>query len=199
MKDDKGKPIVSDTQFADISGAYAAVMAVQGGLLQRSKSGTGAFVDVALADAVNPFLALPYALHQGGLDYRQFNLINGKTTANYAAYQCADGKWLAVAALELKFWNNICDLVDKPAWKRESQEALFNARFPKMEVEKLFKTKSQAQWMALFHGKDVCVAPILEIEELENSAYHQAKHTFEPFQTDQGTTLHTIALPFKTK
>lgn len=199
MKDEHGKPNVSDTQLADISGAYSAVMAVQAALLQRSRTGTGAYMDVALADAVHPFLALPYALYKGGLDYRQFNMINGKTTVNYSAYQCADGKWLSVAALELKFWNNICDLVNKPAWKREQQLELFIINFPKAEVEQLFKTKSQAEWMELFHGEDVCIAPILEIEELENSAYHQAKQTFEPFETDQGTTLNTIALPFKAK
>ena len=65
MKDEKGKPIVPDTQYADIAGAYMAVMALQAALLKQARTGEGSFVDVSLCDAVTPFLAVPYALHQG--------------------------------------------------------------------------------------------------------------------------------------
>ena len=65
MKDEKGKPIVPDTQYADIAGAYMAVMALQAALLKQARTGEGSFVDVSLCDSVTPFLAVPYALHQG--------------------------------------------------------------------------------------------------------------------------------------
>lgn len=196
MKDEQGKPTVSDTQFADIGGAYMAVIAMQAALLKKANTGKGSFVDVSIADSVNPFLAVPYAVHKGGMDYRKFNIINGKTTVNYATYQCADGKWLSVAAMELKFWNNVCEVVGKPEWKRDNQMELLVSAFPKKEVEALFKTKTRDEWTALFKGKDVCIAPILEIEELENSHYHQSKGTFEQFETPNGETLKTIKLPF---
>lgn len=196
MKDEQGRPTVSDTQFADIGSAYMAVMAMQAALLKKERTGKGCFVDVSIADSVNPFLIVPYALYKGGMDYRKFNIINGKTTVNYAAYECADGKWLSVAALELKFWNKICELVGKPQWKRENQMELLIDVFPKKEVEALFKTKTRDEWAALFKGNDVCIAPILEIEELENSYYHQSKGTFEQFETPNGESLNTIKLPF---
>ena len=158
-----------------------AVMALQAALLKKARTGKGAFVDVGIADSVHPFLTIPYALHQGGMDYRQFNIINGKTTVNYAVYECADGKWLSVAAMELKFWNNICELVDRPEWKRDNPMQLLNVVFPKEEVVSLFKTKTRDAWMDLFKGKDVCIAPILEIEELAASDYHQRKASFETF------------------
>lgn len=197
IKDADGKPTVPDTQFADISGAYMAVMAMQAALLKKAHTGKGSFVDVSLADAVNPFLAVPLALHKGGLDYRQFNIINGKTTVNYAVYQCADDKWLSVAAMEPKFWNNICELVGKPEWKRDNELELTLHVFDKKAVEALFKSKTRDEWMSLFQGQDVCIAPILEVEELESSAYHQSKGTFKDFNTAEGTVLQSIALPFK--
>jgi alpha-methylacyl-CoA racemase len=199
MKDDNGKPTVSDTQFADISGAYMAVMATQSALLQKTRTGEGCFVDVSIADSMNPFLTIPYALFKGGLNYRQFNIINGKTTANYSAYECNDKKWLSVAAMEPKFWNNICDVVGKLEWKRNSEMELMNHAFPKEEVADFFKTRSRDEWMGLFKGKDVCVAPILEIEELEESDYHQSKKTFKTFKTKEGTELQTVDIPFKVK
>lgn len=197
MKDEYGKPIVSDTQFADIGGAYMAIMALQAALLKKAKTGKGSYVDVALCDSVNPFLAIPYALHSSGLDYRQYNTINGKTTVNYAAYQCADGKWLSVAAMELKFWNNLCDALGKSDWKRTHFTDLMVSQFPKEEVETLFLSKTRAEWMDDFKGKDVCVAPILELEELETSEYHQSKGTFQDIETPNGTKLKTIGLPFR--
>ncbi len=199
LKDERGKPTVPDTQFADIGGAYMAVMAMQAALLKKAHTGKGAYLDVSIADAVHPFLAVPYSIYKGGMDYRQFNIINGKTTVNYAAYECADGKWLSVAAMELKFWNNICDIVQMPEWKRENQLELLVSTFPKPEVEALFKTKTRAEWTALFKGKDVCIAPILELEELETSEYHQAKGTFEDIETADGTELKSIKLPFSTR
>lgn len=197
IRDERSKPVVPDTQLADIGGAYMAVMALQSALLKKFRTGKGSYVDVSLCDAVMPFLAVPYGLHSSGMDHHTFNFINGKTTVNYSIYECADGKYLSVAAMELKFWNNLCELIGKSAWKRTNQMELFNSVFPKEEVIDLFKTKTRDEWVDIFKGYDVCVAPILEIEELEDHPYHQEKKTFEPFQTADGRILKTIALPFR--
>lgn len=197
LKDDDGKPVVPGFQMADIGGGYMAVMAMQAALLKKYRTGEGAHIDVNLCDAVLPFMALPYAFQSMGLDHEQFSFINGKTAANYTAYQCADGKWLSVAAVEMKFWNNICDLVERPDWKRDNPLELMNTQFPKQEVADLFKTKTRDAWMELFQGKDVCVAPVLELNELENHPYHQGNDNFEIIKTENGTELKTIGLPFK--
>jgi len=199
LKDQTGQPTIPDTQFADISGAYMAVMALQAALLQKAKTGKGSFVDASLTDAMLPFLSVPYSLHSAGLDYRQFNIINGKTAVNYAIYQCADAQWISVGALELKFWNNLCEAISQPQWMRSNQLELMNVNFPKEEVEHFFKTKNRDEWMALLKGKEVCVTPVLEIEELEDTPYHQHKNNFQEFTTAGGTTLKTIRLPFKVK
>ncbi len=199
FKDDDGKPVVSDTQLADIGGAYMAVMALQAALIKKLKTGQGSYVDVAMCDAVMPFLAIPYSLHCSEMDYRNFNVINGKTTVNYAAYECADGKWLSIAALEMKFWNRLCDVIEKPEWKRTNQMELMNVNFSKQDVADLFKTKTRDNWMKILQGEDVCAAPILELEELEHFDYHREKNTFISFKTEAGKELKTINLPFKIK
>ncbi len=197
LKDENGKPTVPDTQIADISGAYMTVMALQSALLKKERTGEGSFVDVSLCNAMLPFLALPFSFQESGMDYRRFNIINGKTTVNYSPYECADGKWLSVAAMEMKFWNNICEIINKPEWKKDNQLELMNDNFPKNELELIFKSKGREEWLEIFKGKDVCIAPILEMEELENSDYHKGSGNFEEFTTKNGTSLKTIALPFK--
>lgn len=197
LKDDNGKPIVPGFQLADIGGgSYMAVMAIQAALLQKERTGKGAYLDIAMADGVLPMLAVPFALQQGGLDHRLVNFIDGKTVVNYAAYECADGKWLSVAALEVKFWNRICELVEKPNWKRQNIFELSNQVFKKDKVIALFKTKTQQEWMQLF-DENTCVAPILELEDLQELAYHQSRGNFEVFKTKNGKSLTGIGLPFK--
>lgn len=197
MKDEQGQPIVPGAQFADISGTYMAIIALQAALLQKSRTGKGSFVDVSLCGALMPFLSIPYSLHGSDLDHRQYNIINGKTTVNYTNYECADGKWMSLGALEMKFWNTFCDLVDRPDWKKSNQLELMHFAFPKKEVEALFKTKTRDEWTAFFKGQDVCIAPILELEELEAHDIHTTQGTFEEFRTADGTVLKTVGLPFK--
>ncbi|MFK7926060.1 MAG: CaiB/BaiF CoA transferase family protein [Bacteroidia bacterium] len=198
LKDETGKPTVPDTQFADIGGAYMAVIALQSALLQKERTGVGSYVDVSLSEAMLPFVAVPYSFHSADLDYRTFNIINGKTAVNYASYQCQDGKWLAVAAMEIKFWNKLCIELERPDWQRQHQLALMNQTFPKREIEEVFLSRSRDQWMQRLAGKDVCVAPILELEELETHPYHLSKQSFEEIQTPNGSSLKGISLPFKT-
>lgn len=199
LKDENGKPVVPGFQMADIGGAYMAIMSLQAALVKKYRTGEGSYVDVNLCDSVLPFLALPFAFQSMGLDHEQFNFINGKTAANYAAYECADGKWISVAAVEIKFWNNICDLLERPEWKRENTLELMNHQFPKKEVEQLFKTKTRDDWMNIFHGADVCIAPILELNELGNHPYHREKNNFEIFKTEKGVEMKTVRLPFKVR
>jgi crotonobetainyl-CoA:carnitine CoA-transferase CaiB-like acyl-CoA transferase len=197
LKDDNGKPTVPDTQFSDIGASYMAVIALQAALIKKYKTGKGSFVDVNLCTSVTPFLTVPYALHSEQRDYRSNNVINGKTTVNYATYKCSDGKYLSVGALEIKFWENICNVLGKPEWIRKTQLELMNSNFPKNEIEAIFLTKTRDEWTTLFKGKDCCIAPILEIEELENHPYHKEMKTFETFKTPKGEHLKTISLPFK--
>ncbi|MGK0388304.1 MAG: alpha-methylacyl-CoA racemase [Maribacter sp.] len=197
LKDENGKPTVPDTQFADIGGAYMTVMAVQAALLKKERTGKGSHVDVSLSDAMMPMLAVPHSFHVSDFDYRTFNIINGKTVVNYAAYQCSDEKWLSVAAMEMKFWNNICDILEQPNWKKGNQLELMNNAFPKEEVEAVFLSKTRDEWIEIFKGHDVCIAPILELEELEGHDFHQKKNTFIEIETPNGEKLTTVNLPFK--
>ena len=197
LKDENNKPVVSGSQFADISGSYMAVIALQAALIKKLKSGKGSHVNAPLADAVMPFLAMPYSYQSAGFDHEKFNIINGNVLVNYAAYECADGKWISLGALEIKFWNNFCELADKPEWKRENELELTEANFDKNLVAELFKSRTRDQWSEMCFGKDVCLAPILEIEELEDSEFHKSNGTFEEFTTPSGEKLKTIALPIK--
>ncbi len=195
--DASGKPNIPAAQVADVCGSYSALSAIQAALIKRFKTDKGCHLDIALCDAVMPLLSLPYGLYSSGLDHRTFNIFNGFNAANYTVYQCSDGRWLTLAALEMKFWSIFCDLVKKPEWKRNDVLELIGTNFPKEEIKALFKTKTSDEWLELFYGHDTCIAPVLELEELEEYSYHKERGTFNSFKTQGGKPLKTIALPFR--
>ncbi len=197
-KDDQGKPIIPGYQLGDIGGgSYATIMAIQAGLIQKLQTGKGCHLDVGMTPGLLPFLSIPMILEWGGMKHEMFSTINGKTMVNYSVYPCADGKWLALGALEVKFWNNLCDCVGKPDWKRKHDMELSVHQFPKAEVEALFLQKTREEWLTLFKGKDVCVSPVHELNELEQQNYFQEIKAFKSFKTAQGTELQTLGTPFQ--
>ncbi len=119
------------------------------------------------------------------------------TTVNYAVYECLDGKWLAVGALEVKFWNQLCETVNKPEWKRKHELELTIHAFDKKEVEALFKTQTRDEWITQFGTHSVCVAPILELEELENHPFHQSTNSFQEEKTTSGFNFTAFGFPFR--
>jgi len=196
IKDDEGKPVVPGVQFADISSAYVLAMTVQAGIIQQLKTGKGCNINVPIVSTVNSYLAIPYALHSEGLPNEQFNVFNGKSFVNYSVYKCADNKWITLGAYEMKFWNNFCELVDKQEWKTNNLLELSIGNFDKSKLEALFFTKTRDEWITFFKGKDVCIAPVLELEEIEEHSLHQQHQTFERFKVME-EKLATFRLPFE--
>jgi len=191
ITDDNGKPNVPDIQIADISAGYTLAMAVQAAIIKQFKSRKSIHINVPIANTAMPFISIPFAL-----DEAKNNPLNGKTQVNYAVYQCADDKWISLAAYELKFWNLFCQLVNKPEWKSETEQDLSVDVFDKNELIKFFKSQKQNEWIEFFKGHDVCISPILTLNELVNSDFHQQNKTLQNFATPNGTPLQTMALPF---
>lgn len=196
-RDHAGRPVIPGVQIADIAGgAYMTLSGCLTALLQRERSGRGAYVDVAMLDGLLPLLTVPATQHWGGFDPYQVNFLSG-ALVNYNVYECADGKWVALGALEMKFWKNFCALVGRPDWERSHQLELTVQAFPKGELEALFRSKPQAEWLALAEGKDVCLSPVRTLDEVENDPQIRHRGGITAFETTQGNRLKGFGVPFK--
>jgi crotonobetainyl-CoA:carnitine CoA-transferase CaiB-like acyl-CoA transferase len=124
-------------------------------------------VDVAIADGVLAHAVLPLAvLNQTGEVPR-----NGEGTltgglACYSLYATADGRQLAVAALEHKFWAELCSRIERPdlAVLHRTGNAAAEARV-RSELTALFGSQPLAHWAASFADAPACVTPVLRLDE----------------------------------
>jgi alpha-methylacyl-CoA racemase len=146
-------PALPPIQAADLgAGAQAAVIEVLAALLERARSGRGARLVVSMTHGSHRFVA--HRLHGEPVP----RLLTGGT-ACYRIYETSDGRHLTVAALEPKFWRNLCALLDRP----DLIDHAFDPHLP--ELEELFRSRTQRDWLDLLEGKDTCVGPVLTLAE----------------------------------
>ena len=133
-------------------------------LVERATSGRGQVVDAAIVDGVASLLAMPWMfLAQGRWrDERGVNLLDGGVPW-YDVYETADGKWMAVGALEPRFYAALVaglGLTDAPDRDDPRNWPALRAR-----LAARFAERTQDDWAAAFAGSEACVEPVLSLHE----------------------------------
>ena len=169
-RDINGKPVIPGFQISDIAGSYLLMNGCTTGLLAQRLQNKAQFVDVSLTDAAVPFNAIPFGMLQGGVNYNDEPALSGQFV-NYEVYECADGKWMALGAFELKFWNRFCEIVEKENWKVSSHAELRVDVFNKQAIIDLFKSQPRDYWVALTKKEDICISPVLELAEVSKNKH----------------------------
>jgi alpha-methylacyl-CoA racemase len=147
-------------------GSMLLLVGVLAALVERSVSGRGQVVDAAMVDGVTSLLALTYGLYGAGLWElrRGANLLDGGSPF-YTTYRCEDDRYVAVGALEERFWHELLRVLElDPAElpPRNDPEQWDDLRF---ELEEAFQQRPRDEWVALFEGTDACVTPVLTLAE----------------------------------
>jgi crotonobetainyl-CoA:carnitine CoA-transferase CaiB-like acyl-CoA transferase len=164
-----GPPCVPGVQIADIAGgSMQAVMSVLMALVARSRTGEGQFIDVSMTGGSARLLAVPLAQYRANrMPVSRGDGVLGGGHACYNVYRCRDARWVAIGALESKFWANLCralgceDLI-ADQFSGEERQAQMRQR-----LQSIFSEKTASEWFELLGNKDCCVTPVRSIEELE--------------------------------
>ncbi|WP_265946028.1 CaiB/BaiF CoA transferase family protein [Dechloromonas sp. A34] len=157
-----GQPAVPNFQIADLlGGALTAAMGILAAVVEAQRTGQGRYVDVSMTDSVlaHTYFTMLRLNDAGHSAPRGGDLLSGGLPC-YATYRCADGKYMAVGALEGKFWIVCCTVLERPEWVKRQWDAGLRA-----EMAAVFAQRSRDAWAALFGAVDCCVTPILTPEE----------------------------------
>lgn len=151
----EGAPMIPELQIADYAGGLYAAFLIGAGLAGRGKTGAGCRVEVSMTDVLRGWTELARRTRSSG---RSGVPLTG-TAPCYRVYRVLDG-YLAVAALEEKFWRNFCMAIDRT----DLVERQFDSSaIP--EVGAVLASHDRAAWMERFKGRDVCVEPCLALDE----------------------------------
>lgn len=161
------RPEVPLLQLGDMaSGMYAAV-AILGALNSKKKP---IHLDVPIVGSLLSWMVIPAAayLATGSPPARGHSLVFG-STPYYTLYRTADGKYMAVAAIEERFWHNLVVALGIPQLEHERFGTPQERRDVAMSLKRAFASKTRDQWAELLMSKDTCATPVLTVEEALNS------------------------------
>ncbi|MCI0338427.1 MAG: CoA transferase [Acidobacteria bacterium] len=170
-----GPPTIPGVQIADLAGgSMHAVIGILLALQARQRTGEGQMVDVSMMDGSLAMMFVPFAayLANGTQPKRGAEGLTGRY-ACYHIYETKDGRFLALGALESKFWENACrvlgreDLIEKHFV--DDQQAECTAI-----LSEIFRTKTADDWLRAFDGVDTCIALVKDISEMIDDP--QVKH-----------------------
>lgn len=172
LRDRDSRPIMPNIQIADVlGGAVSAAMGCLAALWRAQRNGEGSVVDISMTDGVlaHNLTAQVSVHHQGRTQAPLEDLLNGGVPC-YNLYQCQDGAWFALGALELKFWEIFCAVIGKPEWASQhwslGQEIGGQAaKVLRDEVQAVMSLHSRQYWIDQFSGVDCCFTPVLSLEE----------------------------------
>ncbi|MGE5650670.1 MAG: CaiB/BaiF CoA transferase family protein [Bacillota bacterium] len=177
-----GVPALSNLQVGDLlGGAQAAVQGILAALLGVKMNGCGRFIDVSMTDAVFAHNIMPLVAvnNFGRTAVPGRDLLTGGVPC-YNVYRTGDGRFMAVGALELKFWESCCDVLQRPDlkarhWSLGQEVGGADAMAVKAELDAIFARHSLATWTERFSGVDCCVTPILRMDEAIAHPLFQAR------------------------
>lgn len=171
-------PRVPRQFLADIAGGgLGAVNGILAALFARERIGRGGAVDVSMHEGALGWLTFPAgrALVGGGdLDPADVPIASGRD-ACYNLYRTADGRYLALGALEPKFWARFCERIGRPDFiplqfaSGETQARVLD------EVSRIMRSRSQAEWIEHFDGVDACLTAVNSVEEALNDPHARAR------------------------
>lgn len=159
-------PSISNWQIADLAGgALAAAAKVCAALVQVKMTGAGSFVDVSMTHEVARLnIIAEHALALDAVKPRGEDWLTGGWPC-YALYRTADERFVAVGALEEKFWHLLCDALGKSHLKALGNAEGIAAMRVKKELADCFAEHDLAHWTEIFDALDCCVTPVLTLAE----------------------------------
>ena len=185
---DGAPPIPGLTVADSAGGGMHAVMAILAGLVRRATTGVGAYLDVSIADGVLGLMALAADeyLATGDEPAPRHGLLTGRY-ACYDTYPTRDGKWLTVAAIEPRFWANLCRELDLDQWAAHQHDDAVQDQI-RADVRAVFLTRDRDDWTERLAPADTCVAPVLTVPEAIADEQFVARDDFvEAIHPEQGT------------
>jgi crotonobetainyl-CoA:carnitine CoA-transferase CaiB-like acyl-CoA transferase len=189
----EASPAIPGIQIADTSSALFSVISILTAYVARGKTNQGQFIDVSMTDGLISLLSIhliKYIVDStmpvgGKMDF------NGKFPC-YRVYETKDERYMTLAALEKKFWENFCiaigrrDLIDK-----QYDDSMKTRK----ELENIFKSKTRIEWEEISENIDCCLEPALSFKEVTEHPHFKSRNLF--FDIDhQSVKVPQVRVPF---
>ncbi len=160
-------------------GALYLAFGVVCALLEARASGEGQVVDAAMVDGAAHLMTMMYGLSQQGkwTDKRQDNLLDGGAHF-YGAFECADGKWIAIGSIEPQFYRLLLDTLGIDSDAEGVSQSKEDWQRMREQLRQTFLREPQSHWCELMEGTDICFAPVLSMADAPEHPHNKDRSVF---------------------
>lgn len=195
-----GAPVMSSVQIADVAGgSLYAVIGIMMALFARTRTGEGQLCDIAMMDGSLSLLSYTIGEWSGNgrvpVPGREF-LTGG--FAMYNVYRCGDGRYVGLGAIEQKFWQGFCKGIGREEYiplqySPDMQEGMI------ADINSIMLGRSRDQWVEYFSGSDICLTPVLDLDEVSEHEHVRAREMMIKIADFMGSgrDIHVAGNPVK--
>lgn len=191
-------PAIPLNLIADFAGGglYAA-FAILAALVARQTTGRGQYIDMAMSDGVTSLMAMATGAYFGGgqVPKRGADFLNGGIPP-YNVYECRDGKWLSIGSLEPWLWKTTCEVL---GCEEFIPQQLNREKYPEMFewLRAKFKEKTRDEWFEELRQHDICVGPVLSMDEVFSNPHVLARQMMIEVPTPDGGSVKQVGIAAK--
>ena len=189
-----GKPPLPGATIADsAAGGMHAALSILAALLERERTGVGAYLDVSVAEGVLSLMSLSIDEHlaTGASPGPGHDVLTGRY-AYYDTYRCRDGRWIAVGAIEPQFYRNLVKALGCERWLEHQNDDAAQGEV-RRDFAAAFASRDRDDWVAELAPSDTCVAPVYSIEELARDPHLLARGAFSEAVDASGRRFRQLA------
>ncbi len=193
-----GPPTIPGVQIADIAGgSQQAVTGILLALLARARTGTGQYIDISMTDGLLGLLALPHELSKrsGAAPRRADNLLSQRY-ACYNVYRTADRRYLAVGALEHRFWKQLCTLLGITSYAERQYDESCREELIELLQETIGR-HTAARWEEVLADHDVCCTTVNRFADIFSHPLFVDRQMIVTIDDGAGGKQHVLGIPIK--
>jgi alpha-methylacyl-CoA racemase len=158
-------------------GSLYLVTGILAALFERQRSGCGQVVDAAIVDGAVSLMTQFVGMKLRGtfVEERESNMLDG-AAPYYTVYETADGRHVAVGAIEPQFFAKLCERIGlEPVWIEARND---RSRWPELRqgLAAVFRSRARDEWAALLQDTDCCVSPVLSLGEVEQHPHNMMRN-----------------------
>ncbi|HEX2283325.1 MAG TPA: CaiB/BaiF CoA-transferase family protein [Mycobacterium sp.] len=178
-------------------GSLFLIVGILAALWERQTSGKGQVVDTAMIDGSSVLMTMMWGMRAGGLwsDERGVNMLDGGAPY-YDTYTCADGRYIAVGAIEPQFYAEMLKGLGLENAELPDQNDV--SRWPELRARlaEVIASRDRDHWAKVFADSDACVTPVLSFAEVETEPHITERNTFYRDGSDPSVLLPSPAPRF---
>jgi len=192
-----GPPVIPAIQVSDIQAAMYSAIAIMAALYGREKTGKGDFIDISLMDAAVASMILPISFHFAGESTERGSSLLSGGAPFYNIYETADRKYVAISALEPKFWIELCSVLGLEKYQDKQLASVEEKERIRDDLAAIFHLKTRDEWVKILNEREIPCAPIYDVSEALADPHVMSRKTIFDTETEAFGKLKQLATPIR--